>query len=205
MDTPVQRLTPPPLDIRPAKRDDMRLVADFVRSSADWYRPIVDEKDMGEHAVDDAWAEKNYALRDFYIGSVGNTPIGTISVQYFEDYAYLGYIYLDVAHVGNGYGRTLIDFAQGVTRREGVRGMSLIAHPDATWAKKAYLKYGFEIAETEKPRVLAWQDGALRPYYEEGFELYIYDFARRSARPSRSAELDRLSGSHRSPVLEVQP
>jgi GNAT superfamily N-acetyltransferase len=174
-DKPLRRR---PFEIVPAKRSDMDLVAEFVRSSADWYRPIVDEKDMGEHAVDDEWARTNFERRDFYIGRASGKPIGTISLQYFGKYAYLGYIYLDVAYVGNGYGQKLMKYAESVARRKGMRGMSLIAHPEATWAKRAYLKYGFEIIASDKPDVLAWQEGALQPYYEEGFELYLYDFAR---------------------------
>lgn len=165
-------------DIRPARFEEMEAVAGFVRSSADWYRPIVDDKDMGEHDVGPGWARKNFELRDFYIGRLGDTPIGTISIQYFGDWAYLGYIYLDVAHVGKGYGRRLIGFAERVAQRQGARGMTLIAHPEATWAKKAYLKYGFRITQTRKEHVLAWEGGVLRPYYEEGFELYVYEFGR---------------------------
>lgn len=173
---------PPPgkpmLEIRPATFEEMGAVAGFVRSSADWYRPFVAEQDMAEHEVGEAWARKNFELRDFYVGREGDEPIGTISIQYFGDWAYLGYIYLDVDHVGKGHGRRLIRFAESVIRKRGARGMTLIAHPEATWAKKAYLKYGFRIAETDKERVLAWEGGVLRPYYEEGFELYVYDFAR---------------------------
>lgn len=153
----------------------MSTVAGFVRSSADWYRPIVDDKDMDQHEVDEAWARKNFLVRDFYIAHVGETPIGTISTQFFGDWAYLGYIYLDVDHVGQGHGRRLINFARDIVTQQGAVGMSLIAHPEAKWAKRAYLKYGFRIAETRKAEVLAWQDGALEDYYEEGFELYLYD------------------------------
>lgn len=162
------------LTIEPARREQMSMIANFVRSSAEWYRPIVDDKDMGEHDVGEKWAEKNFRLRDFYIGTTADgEAVGTISLQYFGEYAYLGYIYLDVAHVGKGYGQDLMRFAQDVARRRGVRGLSLIAHPEATWAKRAYLKFGFEIVARDKQRVLAWQGGALRPYYEEGFELYV--------------------------------
>lgn len=154
----------------------MPAIADFVRSSADWYRDIVDEKDMAEHEVDDQWAEENFKRRDFYIGKADGQPVGTISLQTFGDYAYLGYIYLDVEHVGNGYGRQLMQFAEEVARERGLRGMALIAHPEAAWARRAYLKYGFRIAASDKDDVLAWQDGVLRQYYEQAFELYLYDF-----------------------------
>lgn len=168
--------SPNRLDIRAARREDMPTVAALVRSSADWYRPFVDEKDMGEHEVDEAWETKNYERRNFYLGRVRGKAIGTISTQRLGDYAYLGYIYLDVDHVGNGYGGTLMRFAERTIRRTDARGMALIAHPEASWAKRAYLKYGFRIAATEKEDVLAWQDGALEPYYEEGFQLYLFDF-----------------------------
>jgi hypothetical protein len=68
-------------------------------------------------------------------------------------------------------------FAERVARKVGMVGMALIAHPEATWAKRAYLKYGFDIVETDKRAVVSWQDGALAPYYEEGFELYLFTFA----------------------------
>lgn len=173
----------PELAIRPARRADMPQIADFIRSSADWYRPFVDEADMAEHEVDEAWQEKNFEKRDFYIGHADGEPVGTISLQFFGDYAYLGYIYLDVDHVGKGYGRALMRFAESIARQAGVDGMVLIAHPEATWARKAYLKYGFEIVETDRERILCWQDGCLREYYEEGFELYRYAFEPRARMP----------------------
>lgn len=166
-----------PFTIMPAKREDMALIADFVSSSAEWYRKIVDAKDMAEHDVGEAWAETNFARRDFYIGQSGGKPVGTISLQYFGEFAYLGYIYLDVKHVGRGFGHKLMQFAEKKARERGMRGMALIGHPQATWARRAYLKFGFEIVASDKAEVLAWQDGALDGYYEEDFELYIYEFA----------------------------
>lgn len=166
----------PNFSIRPARRDQMGMIADFVRSSADWYRDIVDEKDMEEHEVGDDWMDKNFQRRYFYIGYAGEEPVGTISMQYFDRFAYLGYIYLDVAHVGKGYGRKLMDFAEMIARARRMDGMALIAHPEAVWAQKAYLKYGFSIEARDKEEVISWQDGALETYYEEGFELYLYHF-----------------------------
>lgn len=167
------------LEIKAARREDMPTIAQLVRSSADWYRPFVDEKDMSEHEVDEAWESKNYKRRSFYLGTLGTKAIGTISTQRLGSYAYLGYIYLDVEHVGNGHGGSLMRFAEEQLRETDAQGMALIAHPEAAWAKKAYLKYGFKIAATEKEDVLAWQNGALKGYYEEGFQLYLFDFARR--------------------------
>lgn len=163
------------LDIRPAGREDMPRIAEFVRSSADWYREIVSDDDMSEHDVDKNWERKNFQMRDFYIGSVDGEAIGTISLQYFDDVAYLGYIYLDVRHVGKGYGHELMAFAEEIAKERGMNRLALIAHPDATWARNAYLKYGFEIVETKESRVKKWHGGVLEPHYERGFELYVYD------------------------------
>jgi GNAT superfamily N-acetyltransferase len=162
--------------IRPAGLEDMQTIVELVRSSAEWYRPILEAKDMAQHEVDEVWARENFARRDFYLGLVDETPMGVLSIQRFRDYAYLGYLYLDVEYVGCGYGAKLMRFGERLARRHGAHGMCLIAHPDATWAKRAYLKYGFEIVEHTKEGVLAWQGGVLRDYYEEGFQLYLYEF-----------------------------
>lgn len=163
------------LALRPARRDDMSAIADFVRSSAEWYREFVSEDDMAEHDVDEEWEERNYRMRHFFIGSHEDQDVGTISLQFFGDCAYLGYIYLDVEHVGNGFGRDLISYAEAIARKRDMQKLVLIAHPEATWAKRAYLKYGFEIIESDPERVKAWRDGMLEEYYEDGFELYVYE------------------------------
>jgi len=166
------------LEIRPAAFADMAHVTKMISSTADWYRKFVSEKDMAEHEVGDDWARKNYAMRDFYVGHHQGRAVGTVSLQYFGDWAYLGYVYLDAKHVGNGFGRQLLEHAQETARRRGMKGMVLIAHPQAKWAKRAYLKYGFEIIRRDADAVTSWNNGALKPHYEQGFELYQYSFDR---------------------------
>ncbi len=171
-----KRRTKEQFKVVPARWEDMKKVANFLRSTAHWYQPIVEQKDMSEHAVDNQWAAKNFQRRDFYLGVVEGEAIGTISLQYFNKMAYVGYIYLDAEHVGNGYGQKLMKFAESKAQSKGMKGLALLAHPEATWAKRAYLKYGFEIVASDKADVLAWQNGVLKPYYEEDFELYHFDF-----------------------------
>lgn len=161
-------------EIRRADWDKMKIVAGFIRSSADWYKPFIDKKDYSEHEVGREWIEKNYGRREFYIGSDNGVPVGTISYQTIGDYAYLGYIYLDTRFVGKGYGRQLMVFAKRLAEERGKKGMVLIAHPKATWATKAYKKFGFDLLAKKKEKILSWNNGALKPYYEEGFELYQY-------------------------------
>lgn len=161
--------------IKKASKTDMKQIAEFIRSSAEWYRPFLDEKDLDEHYVDESWIEKNYRKREFYIGeNEKGEEVGTISMQEFEDLTYLGYIYLDVNHVGNGYGAKLIDHAKKISEERNKNAMILIAHPEATWATKAYEKYGFERKHTNKKDILNYRDGVLKGYYEEGFHLYEY-------------------------------
>ena len=164
------------IQIKPARLDDMTQIAEFIRSSAEWYKKFIDPKDKAEHDVDEEWMQRNYFLRRFYIGYNNNKAIGTISMQQMGEYAYLGYIYLDAKQVGKGYGHELIQFAEDKARSEGYSGLCLIAHPEATWATKAYLKYGFEITATKRHHVLTWNKACMKQYYEEGFELYTYRF-----------------------------
>lgn len=163
------------LELEPARWNDMEDVVEIIRSSASWYEDIVEPEDMGDHLVDEAWARRNFPRRDFYVARLGDEAIGTITLQDVrDDHVYLGYVFLHEDRVGNGFGRDLLDFARDETRRRGRRSMVLIAHPDATWACRAYAKYGFEVVARNRDEMLAWQDGWLEPYLEEGFELYQY-------------------------------
>lgn len=174
------------MEIVPAKLGDMHVVADIVRSSASWYHPLVDQQDMAEHAVDDNWARENYKRRDFYVGLTDQGPVGTLSLQFFGEYAYLGYVYLYVQQVGKGYGQVLMRFAETLARDRGMKGLVLIGHPEATWAKRAYLKYGFKVIARSKDEVLTWNGGVLRPYYEQGFELYCKPVSPQTSAPAIS-------------------
>lgn len=166
---------PSQLTIQAASRAEMSLVAGMIRSSADWYAEFVEEKDMAEHRVGQAWEEKNYQLRDFYLGyNTQGQAVGTLSLQYFNGYAYIGYLYLDTRYVGQGFGKQFMDFARQKVLQKGLKGLYLIAHPEAKWAVKAYEKYGFKRTLTRRQDILNWNQGCLQGYYEEGFELYLY-------------------------------
>lgn len=168
-------LTASEFDIRPASRKQMAVVAELIRSSADWYAEFVDEGDLNEHYVDQAWQERNYQLRDFYLGydKQGNA-VGTLSLQYFGDRAYIGYLYLDTSCVGQGFGREFLRFACRQARLKQAGGLCLIAHPEAKWAVKAYEKFGFRRLYSREQEILNWRQGFLKPYYEKGFDLYEY-------------------------------
>lgn len=162
-----------PLIIKKAEKSDMPSIAQIVKSSAEWYRPFVDEKDMQEHDVNKDWQERNFRQREFWVGKNDRgQSIGTVSLQYFGDTAYLGYVYLHAEHTGKGYGKILLNHAKKTAREKGSKKLILIAHPKAQWAVKAYLRYGFEVMAKKKQDVLSFKDGLLKPYYEEGFHLF---------------------------------
>lgn len=166
------------LTIRRATDGDKPVVMQFINSSTEWYRSLINEDDISEHQVDDAWADENFKRREFYIGyTPEGEPVGTVTLQFFGDYTYLGYVYVDTRFVGKGYGGQLLDFAKTESMARGMKGMVLIAHPKATWAIKAYQKYGFELKYRDKADIFAWNDGALKPYYEDYFMMFVYPFS----------------------------
>ena|SRR5665811_331851 len=164
----------------------MPIVAKLIRSSADWYEEFVDEKDLDQHYVGQEWIEHNYEKRSFYLGYIGDDPVGTISLQDFGDYLYIGYLYLDAKQVGKKLGHRLMSFAFDLARMIGKQGLVLIAHPEAIWATRAYLKFGFQLESNNKDDILGWNDGVLEEYHEEGFELYVCDAKRQKYQPSSS-------------------
>ncbi|WP_133130191.1 bifunctional helix-turn-helix transcriptional regulator/GNAT family N-acetyltransferase [Legionella yabuuchiae] len=164
------------LTIRAATDADEHHISRFINSSFDWYARIIDEKDVSDHAVDDSWVRKNMRQREFYIAETEGKPVGTVSLQYFGEYAYLGYVFIDANEVGKGFGRKLLKFAEQEAKHRGMKGMALIAHPQARWAIKAYQKFGFKLKYRNKEDILAWNNGALKSYYEEFFMLFLYHF-----------------------------
>ena len=152
----------------------MNDVADILRSTADWYEPIVEPEDMDQHDVGPEWAADNYAKREFHVGCVQDKVIGCVSLQDTGESIYLGYVYVHADEVGQGHGKKLLNFAEEEARRRGKESMVLIAHPEATWAIKAYERFGFERIADGDDDVLAWNDGWLEPYHEKGFHLFEY-------------------------------
>jgi len=162
------------LDIQPAQRHEMVIAANILRSSADWYRPFLEAKDMAQHDVDESWGDLEFNRRKFYIGRSEGAPVGIVSTQSVGDMIYVGYIYVYDHQTGQGFGPQLLSHARNMAVHEGKQGLVLIAHPKATWATRAYLRFGFDCIATTREQVLEWRGGWLKPYYEEGFELYQY-------------------------------
>tara|TARA_R110002110_G_scaffold415856_3_gene658430 strand:- start:10654 stop:11166 length:513 start_codon:yes stop_codon:yes gene_type:complete len=158
-----------------ATYEDMHNVAQIIRSSAKWYEKFVEPQDLGEHYVDDVWKKKNYKKREFYLcHHESGEKIGTLSLEHFKNFSYLGYVYLDLDYVGHGYGQYILKYAKELTKSNGKSRMILMAHPEAKWAIKAYKKFGFKKIYEKKEEVCSFENNVLASYYEEGFHLYEF-------------------------------
>ena len=175
--TPLRRRPPQlrRLRLRRASREHMTIAADIIRSTSQWYQPFLADEDMAEHDVDAGWEERNFGRRDFFIGYAKDEPVGVLATQPAGRSLYLGYVYVYEHQVSRGYGRELLEFARDRATAFRNDSMVLIAHPEAQWATRAYQRFGFEQVASERSDVLAWNDGWLAPYYEQGFALYEYD------------------------------
>ncbi|MCB9739970.1 MAG: GNAT family N-acetyltransferase [Deltaproteobacteria bacterium] len=169
-----QSVASDPPALRPATRADLPAIVEIIRSSASWYRPFVHPEDLDQHEVDLAWARENFDRRDFYVAALGGRVVGTVTLQDAGDFSYLGYVYVHADHTGKGLGPTLLRFAEAESVRRGDRGMVLLAHPKATWATKAYKRFGFEVTATTDEEVMRWNGGFLEPYHERGFHVFRY-------------------------------
>jgi GNAT superfamily N-acetyltransferase len=165
----------PQPELRPTRVRELPSIVSILRSTAHWYAPFVAEDDLKtQHLVDLEWAQANYKKREFYSAIVEGEVVGVLTLQDAGDHLYLGYVYVHREHVGKRIGRTLLDFAADQAERRGKDGMVLIAHPEATWAIRAYEKYGFQCIADDDDAVTAWNDGWLSPYHEEGFTLWRF-------------------------------
>jgi ribosomal protein S18 acetylase RimI-like enzyme len=161
------------LRLRPTIEPDLPKVVEILRSTADWYRPFTDPEDLEtQHAVDLAWARENFDRREFWSATLDGEVVGVLTLQDAGDVLYLGYVYVHEEYVGRRIGRRLLDHAAAQAVARGKRGMVLISHPEATWAIKAYTKYGFTCIADSDEAVCAWNDGWLAPYHEQGFHLW---------------------------------
>lgn len=164
------------VDVQPTIRPQLPAVVDILRSTLEWYRPFTDPDDLDtQHDVDLAWAEENFEARDFWSATLGDEVVGVITMQDTGDHLYLGYVYVHREHVGKRIGRALLDKAAAEAQRRGKKGMVLLSHPDATWAIKAYTKYGFECIASTDDAVVGWNNGWLSSYHETGFQLWQWN------------------------------
>ncbi len=122
----------------------------------------------------DDWFAANLARRDMAVLELGREVVGVLTTEDTGTDLYLGYVYLHTDWVGHGLGRVLLDHARRAARRAGRTGLVLLCHPDATWAVRAYEKYGFTCIARAREAVRSWNQGWLGDRYEEGFALFRY-------------------------------
>lgn len=175
------------LELRPTVEPDLPAVVEILRSTVEWYRPFVDPDDLDQHDVDLAWARENFDRREFWSATLDGEVVGVLTLQDAGDVLYLGYVYVHEDHVGKRIGRRLLDHAAAQAVARGKRGMVLLSHPEATWAVRAYTKYGFTCIADDDAAVCAWNRGWMKPYHEQGFHLFEWSVERLAGRATGEA------------------
>ncbi len=145
--------------------DEVRAI---LNSNYHLYKDIVHEKDLSEHQVDEEWANRNFQIREFYLARDNGEYVGMASFQNLKDsFAYIGYLYVRNGVQRKGYGSAIIKFLEMRTKQEGLGKICLFAQGKADWALKFYKKSGFSVRFTEKDYIIGFENGILRPFYEE--------------------------------------
>nr|MDO8112482.1 GNAT family N-acetyltransferase [Candidatus Sigynarchaeota archaeon] len=141
-----------------------------INSNYDLYKSISDPRDMSEHQVGDAWVERNFKIREFYLLRDDSTGqfIGAGSFQVLGTFAYIGYFYIKNNFQRKGYGPFLMKFLEQHAIDSKKKDLRLFVHEKATWARKFYEKMGFVIYSSNKHEILSINKGILVPFYEEG-------------------------------------
>jgi GNAT superfamily N-acetyltransferase len=153
-----------------ATRDLMDEVRACINSNSELYESISDPKDLNEHVVSDEWAERNFKIREFYLVQDDDSGefLGEGSFQVLGTFAYIGYFYIKAGHQQNGLGRQLMEYLEQRALDEGLHDLRLFVHRRATWARAFYTKLGFMPLFDNKRKILAIEDGIMKPFYEEG-------------------------------------
>ncbi len=153
-----------------ATRDMMVHVQDIINSNSSLYEGIVDARDLSEHQVDDAWADRNFKIREFYLlrecGS--DLFIGLGSFQVLGNFAYVGYLYVRHGLQQRGHGHALVSYLEQRAIEAGVRDLRLFVNEKASWARNFYARMGFTVYLSRKEDILGLDGGIMAPFYEEG-------------------------------------
>ena len=149
----------------------MEEVQKCINENAFLYESIVDPKDLGEHHVDTAWAERNFKIREFYVARAEGEFVGAASYQNLGVFAYIGYFYIKPKCHKQGYGQQLMRFLEMRTQTDNLTDLRLFANSKAEWALNFYERVGFKVLMTEKQDILYLENGVFKPFYEEGAHL----------------------------------
>jgi len=156
------------LSIWRINKELMPTVAEIIRSNFDLYKDFISQKDISEYLVDQNWIERNYNLREFYLLKYQTEFFGTFSFQKLNEYAYIGYFFIKNGYHRRGFGSFILKYIEIKARTENLNKIILLVHPEAYFAVNFYKKHNFGIIETNKKRILEFENGLLKDFYEEG-------------------------------------
>ncbi len=158
------------IEIVRATREMMVHVQNIINSNSHLYAGIVDARDLGEHSVTDAWADRNFKIREFYLLQEDGQGeyVGTGSFQVLGDFTYVGYLYVRYSCQRRGLGQALVSFLGQRAMEAGVQDLRLFVNEKASWARDFYARMGFTVFLSRKEDILSLDGGIMTPFYEEG-------------------------------------
>ncbi|XEO77422.1 hypothetical protein WKT22_02451 [Candidatus Lokiarchaeum ossiferum] len=150
-----------------ASRTLMVEVQRIINSNFYLYKDIiVHPEDISEHQVDEAWVEKNFARREFYVARDQGEYVGMCSYQKIGSFAYIGYLFVQDGYHRQGYGKKMLQFLEMRTYQDKLTDLRLFSNKNAKWAIEAYLKMGFSILSSDATEICNMEGGVMAPFYE---------------------------------------
>lgn len=92
-----------------------------------------------------------------FVGEKDGEIIGTTSLVFYKiptgKKAWIEDVVVDNEHLGNGYGKELMQFAIEFARNNGARKLNLTSNPSRIAANAMYVNLGFEVYDTNMYRL----------------------------------------------------
>jgi len=144
--------------VRPARPEDLPLLADVERSAGELFRAARLRSSLDfAHTVRLDLLRRAQADGTLWIATgAGDAPVGFVVFSRVGDTAFVDELSVAREAQGRGLGRALMGAAIDVARRRGCRAVTLTTFRDVPWNRPFYEKIGFRmLPEPELPPDLA--------------------------------------------------
>ena len=140
------------LQIRKARESEIKILLEFEQGIVDAERPFDNSLKEGEiHYYDlielirsDKAEVLLAVINDEIVGSGYAKILKAKPYQKFEEYAYLGFMYVKPAFRGHGINHKILNNLIEWSKEKGMTEVKLDVYEENEIAKKAYLKAGFK-------------------------------------------------------------
>ncbi|WP_457558730.1 GNAT family N-acetyltransferase [Candidatus Harpocratesius sp.] len=141
-------------------------IVEILNSNAPLYRNIIHDASCSDEIdVDQAWAEKNFQFREFFILRDNGAYQAFATYQKMEFFSYIGYFFVRYDQHRKNYGQSLMSFLEFQTMRDSLSEIRLFVHKQAKWALKFYKKQGFTVISCNKNEIITMDKGIMEPFY----------------------------------------